>query len=147
MAENKTRPWLQFSLRSLMWIILCIGIGITAYRGGFDAGEKHGFQRGEAETSFKQSGPSWVQRVYPVTDIVGSSSDSRQSQSAGDLLVKNIEQSVVPGSWDTVGGSGWIQYSNTSRELVINHDPAVHKQIEQYLKQQRAKSRQSLVAK
>ena len=126
-----------------MWIVLCIGVGIAAYRGGFDAGERQGFQRGEAETSFKQSGPSWVQRIYPVTDIVGSNSDSQQSQSAGESLVKNIQLSVVPGSW----GAGSVQYFNTSRELVINHDPAVHKQIEQYLKQQRTKSRQSLVAK
>ncbi len=143
-TENRTRHWLQFSLRSFLWMIFCIAVGLAAYQWGLKTGEKQGYEKGEEAWLFKQVGSYWVQRVYPVTDLLERQADSKESQLAANSLVTDIQRNVVPTSWDTNGGAGTILYFNTTGDLVINHDPIVHKRIEQYLKQLRTRSGKSL---
>jgi tRNA A-37 threonylcarbamoyl transferase component Bud32 len=68
--------------------------------------------------------------VFAVRDLVGSSGDY-------DTLIRGIETTISPVSWDTVGGPGSIAVEKTSRALSISQTWAVLEQVDDYLNQLR----------
>jgi hypothetical protein len=50
-----------------------------------------------------------------------------------DDLIGNVEQSVDPDSWSSVGGSGTVSYAPTTRHLVVYHDERHQLLIQQFL--------------
>lgn len=144
MAVEKSRPWFQFSLRTMLWIFLSIALGMAAYRRGLAVGEQMGFQKGEEAWLLKEPNSNWVQRVYRVTDLLESATNTQDLQLSADQLVSNIQFTVLPSSWDTNGGGGTIAFFRTSGDLVINQHPIAHTRIENYLNQRRIRSEKSL---
>jgi hypothetical protein len=144
MAAQKTRPWLQFSLRTMLWVFLSIALGLAAYRRGMTVGEQVGFQKGEEAWLLKEPNLNWVQRVYRVTDLLEPEKRPGDSQQSADILVSNIQADVLSSSWDKNGGGGTITYFRTSGDLVINQHPIAHTRIENYLNQRRMQSKKSL---
>ncbi len=144
MDKPKSRPWLQFSLRTLLWTFLSIALGLAAYRRGLTVGEQVGFQKGEEAWLVKEPNSNWVQRVYRVADLLETENDSKNVQLSADLLVSNIETDVLPSTWDTKGGGGTIAYFRTSGDLVINQHPIAHTRIENYLNQRRLQQKKAI---
>ena len=144
MDKTKSHPWLQFSLRTMLWIFLSIALGLAAYRRGLTVGEQVGFQKGEEAWLMKEPNLNWVQKVYRVTDLLEPETSPGDSQRRADLLVSSIEADILPSSWDKNGGGGRISYFGTSGDLVINQHPIAHKRIENYLNQRRLQTKKPL---
>lgn len=137
MGKTKTRPWLQFSLRTLLWTFLSISLGLAAYRRGLTVGEQAGFQKGEEAWLLKEANSNWRQKGYRVADLFEPGKDAKDQQLSADALISSIEADVLPSSWDKNGGGGTIAYFKSTGEFVINQHPITHARIESYLSQRR----------
>ncbi len=137
MATEKTRPWLQFSLRTILWVFLSIALGLAAYRRGLTVGEQVGFRKGEEAWLLKEPNANWRQRVYRVSDLLEPGKDAQDTQLSADALVSSIQADVLPSSWDKSGGGGTIAYFKSTGEFVINQHTVTHARIESYLNQRR----------
>ena len=118
-------PWrLRFRLASLLWLMLCVAVGITAYRAGVEA------TRHELWHNRSAVGNQYV-AVYYVADLVLPSSAATPVDKSGsanvlgqtaviadfDSLTQEIEAKVFPRTWISAGGSASIADFPTSTVL------------------------------
>jgi len=139
MADTARSSWLQFSLRTLLWIMLCVAIGIAAYRRGFEAGTTDAINKRRLVVN-----PQF--RVYDLTEIVRS---GPRGQADLDILVSDLTAKVLPNTWVDRGGAASIAIDQRVHMLIVSHDQDGHKRIVQYLDQrrQRPKQNQQLTSK
>ena len=110
---------MQFGLRTLLFVILCIAGMLAGYRAGFYQG---------AETKRRQSIYAKTYQVVELTDLV--TTPSGEVKKSYDTLIQIILKNVEPDSWDSVGGPGSIQEFPPSKSLVINQTGENHDRIE-----------------
>ena len=83
----------------------------------------------------RELGLEFVTRSYPVADLLmppvgkGDAIDI----SAFGKLIRTIESTVVPDSWEEASGPGSIVPYRTTTSLVIRHSPEVHDQVAGFL--------------
>jgi hypothetical protein len=133
MADTPPRKWLQFRLRSLLWLMLLIAIGLGAYWRGYEAGiEDKANQR-------SQVGSIYV-KVYNVADVVGMQKTNSGTVVA-DLegLAREISRQVLPNTWHESGGEAGVAGFVTNLSLVISHDQDGHERVAAYLERLRLK--------
>lgn len=58
-------------------------------------------------------------------------------QSTQDLLMRLIIDTIEPGSWDNLGGSGHVDYYPLGMSLVVNQTPDIQEQVNQLLERLR----------
>jgi hypothetical protein len=138
MADNPPRKWLQFRLQSVLWLMLCIAIGIGAYRHGYDAGVADAAnQRSQVGTTFA--------KVYNVADIVPLQKTGSGVVADLEGLAQDISRQVLPNTWDENGGSAAIAGFEANVALVVSHDQDGHERIAAYLERLRSKQPKQLL--
>ena len=127
---------MQFGLKTLLFVILCIAGILAGYRAGFYQG---------AESKRRQSIYPKTYRVTDLADVVTTPSGDIESWSS---LIQIITRTIDPESWADVGGPGSIQEFPPSKSLVINQTGENHDRIEALfaeLRQSRKASEAKLV--
>jgi hypothetical protein len=108
---NTSRPRLQFAIRSLLFVVLCVA--------GFFAGFRVGYDRG-AE---KRRSEDFSTKVYSVSDFTSA-----------DEMISTIIRTIDMESWQDVGGPGKIQGApDDPASVVIYQTGANHNSIERLL--------------
>lgn len=130
------RPWrLRFRLASLLWLMLCVAIGITAYQAGVEATKRELWHNRSAV------GNQYV-AVYYVADLVIPSPPTRTAfpSPAGtgviadfDSLTQEIEAEVFPRTWTSAGGSASVSSFPTNLSLIVSHDKDGHEEVARFL--------------
>lgn len=92
MVDQLRRKWIQFSLRTCLWLMLCIALSFGAYRWGFDQGFTGGLTVGANQRS--QVGTAYA-KVYQVEDLlVFSSAPGKRGVFNTEPLVRDIRVNV-----------------------------------------------------
>jgi hypothetical protein len=116
-ATEKPRRWMQFGLKTLLFIVLCICGMLAGYRVGLYQG---------TETKRRQSNYAQTYRVADLTDLVMTPNGTVESYTT---LIDLITDVIDPGSWQEVGGPGTISEFPASNSLVINQTGENHDRI------------------
>ena len=82
-----------------------------------------------------QNVPKMTTTTIPVGDLIEFPNKGKQDNSAE--LIQGIIEKVAPKSWASAGGMGTLDYYPLGLSLVVNNEPAVLKEVEQYLDQLR----------
>ena len=121
-------PFLNYSVQTLLFIVLCVGGFMAAYRIGLERGYDGGFK--------KWRGEQCLPRAYFVGDLAGTH---------GLFSAKEIENaittSIAPTTWDTVGGPASFEAlidRNGNAVLVISQYSGAHEEIARILEELRA---------
>ena len=134
MAERSRRTWIQFSLRTVLWITLCVGIGAGMYRQGFHDGRN--YKEPPPEESFGYA------NIYYVEDLLAA--DSYEEAGSGlDDIRQQITANVLPPSWKENGGKADVRVFESNRVLVVMQDQSGHEEVASYLKSLRASTFES----
>src|SRR4029453_10931149 len=98
MADKSPRKWLQFRLQSILWLMLCIAIGLGTYWRGYQAG------LADKANQRSQVGSMYV-KVYNWAAVVPNQKSN--SSIAADLkgLARDICSQVLPNTWEMNGGN------------------------------------------
>ena len=133
MPDSFRRNWIQFSLRTCLWLMLCIALSFGAYRWGFDKGFTEGAnQRSQVGTAFA--------KVYQVEDLLlPSLAQGKAGALSADPLVHDIRANVLPNTWNQNGGAASIAAFNSNASIVVSHDQDGHERIADYLEARRRK--------
>jgi len=111
-VKTPRRYW-QFRLRTLLWLMLCLAIGLGAYRAGFDNGYADRInQREEVGATFAAS--------YDVRDVVPTRKTSTGTVVEFDPLIQDGEANVLPKTWSSNGGQACIAEFATNLTLLSN---------------------------
>ena len=126
------RPWrLRFRLASLLWLMLCVAIGITAYRAGVEAARRELWHNRSAV------GNQYV-AVYYVADLVIRPSPTGNAVIADfESLTQEMEAKVFPQTWISAGGNASVSGFPTNLSLVVSHDKDGHEEIARFLEAKR----------
>lgn len=140
MADNSPRRWFQFRLQSILWLMLCIAVGLGTYWRGYQAGlADKANQRSEVGSTYVT--------IYNVADVVRP--PNANSGNVADLegLAHDISTQVLPNTWDVSGGNASIVGFGTAANpaLVISHDQDGHERVAAYLERLRAKAQKQLL--
>ncbi|MEX2120396.1 MAG: hypothetical protein WD847_12440 [Pirellulales bacterium] len=110
--------WLRFGLATLLFGVLCASGFLAGYRRGYDAGRE------------KRQHGTYLAEVYHVVDLLDA-----QAGPTPDFapLIKVIQDTVDPTSWDGVGGPGRIQAFSDNQSIVVYQNAANHEKIEKLL--------------
>ncbi len=78
--------------------------------------------------------PMMVFGSFDVSDLVGETAgnNARVGPSEQRLvrqLIRHIESTIQPGSWESQGGKGGIDYNADTNSLVVRHTDAVQQQV------------------
>jgi hypothetical protein len=146
MADNARRGWWQFSLRAVLWLMLVIGVGLTAHRRGYDAGHQAGFDSGvdEGLNRRKIVGQSYM-KVYSVADLLAGSDAENAVAVAGDYLIRGLRENVLPSTWMEKGGQAAVSLMDDGQRLVVSHDQDGQERVAEYLEECRQKSQHQLL--
>jgi len=125
MADNRCRTWTQLSLRTILWIMLCVGLGFGMYRQGFQAGR-----------NYKEPPPApaiGYAQVYYIEDLLDSGLYESSRQGFDDIR-QQVTTNVLPASWTENGGKASVRMFESNRTLVVRHDKSGHERVASYLK-------------
>lgn len=137
MDEKTARPFWQFGLRSLLWLTLCIAIGLGAYRQGFENGyADRSNQRQEVGRLFTVT--------YDVKDVVPMERIPPGVTVDFDALMDDLCENVLPRTWDQDKAS--MAEFATTLSIVVSHDKEGHERIAAYLEQLRKKNKNQRLA-
>jgi hypothetical protein len=143
MADNIRRRWGQFSLRTILWLLLMLSVVLTAYRQGFNVGFSDGVVHGANQRT-------WVGTVYAkaynVADLIEQEPPKVPSRAEADDLIRNVTKIVLPHTWQSNGGQAAIAFYESNLMIVASHDRDGHERIAGYLEQLRHKARSPLVS-
>jgi len=132
MDVKTPRRFGQFRLRTLLWLMLCIVIGLGAYRAGFENGyADHLNQRQEVGKTFAAS--------YDVSDVIPCQKTNTAVIVDFDSLIRDVTESVLPNTWEKNGGEASVAEFATNLSLVVNHDKDGHERVAAYLEEMRRK--------
>lgn len=85
-------------------------------------------------TAIGQGETEQIVRIYPVADLAtGKPGDQDPSSLDYSSLVKVIQRTFDPHSWDEVGGPGSISILPASGAIVCCHSPHIHEEIVWFL--------------
>ena len=139
MADNPRRGWWQFRLASIFWLMLSIGIGIGAYRWGYDAGY--------SDHSHQREFVGMVRlRVYSVADLLPTKPAASDLNVDGKAFIRDLQMEVLPNTWTENGGDANATFFATNRTIVVSHDDEGHDRILEYIKSLRAQTQAQLAA-
>ncbi len=124
MADNCRRSWLQIRLRTILWIMFCVGIALGMYWQGFQAGRI--YKEPPPESSFGYA------QVYYVEDLI-SFGTHESTRSGLDGIRQQITGKVLPASWTENGGKANIRVFESNLALVVMHDELGQEQVASYL--------------
>ena len=146
MADNSRRGWWQFSLRTVLWLMLVIGVGLTAHHRGYDAGHKTGFNSGLSEGMNRRKvvGQSYA-KVYSVTELLGAADANNASSITGEDLVRDLRERVLPSTWMQKGGDAAVTLMDDGDKLVVSHDQDGQERVAEYLEGRRQKIQGTLL--
>ena len=136
MDDSSNRSKLQFTIRTLLFLALCVAGLLAGYRIGHQRGYTIGVQRRLSEVP--------VTVVYDVADHVSymvkdeesggwrpAHTDERTPTIADfDSLIEVITSTIHPDSWEEIGGAGSIQEVDDKLSLVVRQYPYVHEEIQ-----------------
>jgi hypothetical protein len=115
----------QFRLSSLLWLMVVIGVGLAAYRWGFQTGLVEGVRHR------RWVGTTYA-KAYDVSDLVEIKPNESDLRYAEDLC-RDLTKKVLPRTWQEEGGAAAISGYQTNRMIVISHDQDGHDRIAEYL--------------
>ena len=145
MADNSRRGWWQFSLQSVLWIMLVIGIGLAAHRQGYETGSKAGFDAGLNDGLNRRSAVSFsYTKNHHVMDLVRNSLPVETTESFGDRLVAEIRLKVLPNTWLEARGQAFAQYYDDQKVIAVSHDEDGQQRVAAFLSQRRAEHLKAL---
>ncbi|MBC7853787.1 MAG: hypothetical protein IAF94_10155 [Pirellulaceae bacterium] len=136
MDDKTPRRYWQFSVRTLLWLMLCIAIGFGAYRTGFENGySDHLNQRQEVGKTFAAS--------YDVSDVIPCRKTNTAVIVDFDPLINDVTKSVLPNTWEKNGGEASVAEFATNLSLVVSHDKDGHERVAVYLEELRRKKNEN----
>src|SRR4051794_15848111 len=121
------KRWLQFGIGTLLFATFCVAGFLTGYRRGFHVGQ-------EAESRI-----GIYAKAYDVRDIVRLSPNGR---AIGQTLVRYLQESIMPRSWQENGGPSAVAYYENNQTIVISNNQDAQDQVADALKQIRLLQRQ-----
>jgi hypothetical protein len=124
-ASRFRRP--QFTL----WTLLLAVTAIAAVLGIYQGAQRYGYEHAR--------GRDVVIVTYNVVDLVKPVVPSLTEKATAEFgpLIDLIKTTIVPESWETVGGTGSIVPFETNLSLVVTQRRDIHVRIEHLLKQLR----------
>lgn len=126
-APKARQPWRpRFRLASLLWLMLCVAVGITGYQWGLEAGKR------EMWRNRNGVGKQYT-AVYYVADLATVSKQPNSVVVDFDDLIEDIETGVFPRTWESAGGSASIAGFPTNLSLVVSHDKDGHEEVARFL--------------
>src|SRR5688500_6579629 len=131
MQDQSRRAWVQFCLRTVLCIMLCVGIGLGTYRQGFQDGRN--YKEPPPKPSFGYAS------VYYVEDLLAAGS-CEDAASGLDDIRHRITAIVLPQSWKENGGKDDVRVFEANYSLVVMQDQSGHEEVASYLKSLRASS-------
>ena len=130
MDDKTPRRYWQFRLRTLLWLMLCIVIGLGAYRAGFENGYADRVdQRQEVGKTFTAS--------YDVSDVIPCRRTNTGVIVDFDSLIRDVTKNVLPNTWEFNGGEAGVAEFATNLSLVVSHDKDGHERVAAYLEELR----------
>lgn len=115
-SSSPRRSYWQFSVRTLLFVTLCVA--------GTIAGFRFGYYRGQDERRLQ----SLVTKVYDLTDVAPL--DSVSGRHDLDAVTDMVTSTIDPNNWSSVGGSGSIvAFTPSPPTLVIHQSVANHEAI------------------
>jgi hypothetical protein len=115
---------LQFQLRTVFWLMLCLAIGLGAYRLGFDTGFREGSGRRR---------PAIYTKVYDVGHLVRMKRVGGEVVPDCDILIEQIRKNVLPDTWVEHGGQASIRFFPANRALIVSHHYVGQERVSKYL--------------
>lgn len=139
-SDSPRRSRIQFSLRSILWLMLCIAVAFAANRRGFDKGFARGFADGA--NSREHVGITFA-KVYYVEDFLWPELENGKPVSLySEALIRDLTANVLPNTWQKNGGDAAIRSFDSNGTLLILHDQDGHDRVAEYLKRRREKMSQ-----
>jgi hypothetical protein len=136
MEQQSRRSWVQFSMRSILWLMLCVAVGFAAYRRGFDDGFADG------ANSRHHVGETYV-KAYHVADLMlPILANGKTTSLDSERLIRDITANVLPNTWNENGGQAGIRAFERNLSLVVSHDQDGHDRVAAYLTKRRDKINQ-----
>jgi hypothetical protein len=142
LSDTRTNSRVRFTIRTLIFIMLCVA-GILA---GYRVGHEHGYATGREKRISEEP----VAKTYEVSDILpfividpqsgfprpAGSEDMSQAVPDFDSLVVMIENTIHPETWKSVGGVGSLDPHSAGEKhsLVVLQRPYVHAEIESLIR-------------
>ena len=127
MSAPRRFPVFKYSIRTLLFVILCVGAFLAAYRTGLDRGYSDGRTKWRAE--------QYLPQAYFVGDLAGPK---------GKYLTDDIEDVITRidnTTWESAGGLGAIDVlldRDRNPVFVITHHQSAHDEIARLLAELRA---------
>jgi hypothetical protein len=147
-AGNFLGGWWQFSLRTVLWLTLVIGVGLGAHRRGYDAGRNTGFDAGVNDGLNRRSAVSYnYVKNHHVKDLVRNCGADETTESFGNRLVAEIRLNVLPNTWLEHFGEAFIQYYDDQKVIAVSHDDDGQQRVAAFLSQRRAEQLKALAIK
>jgi hypothetical protein len=109
----------KYSLQTLLFVVLCAGGFMAAYRLGLD--------RGYADGKLKRYGERYLPRTYFVEELAGPNGVYSAKE-----LESLLETSIEPSSWDRAGGPASVDFvvdRDGNPVFVITQQSSVHDRI------------------
>src|SRR4051794_7412769 len=96
----------QFSLKSIMWVILLIAVAIAAHQRASTTAYQRGYRAGivEGENHRQVVGDTYA-KAYKVTDLVTFDPRSESNQNYANDLICELRKDVLPRTWVDQGGA------------------------------------------
>jgi hypothetical protein len=118
----RRKPLVRFSIAALLFLMLCLGGYLAGYRAGYDVGKQASNMK------------TYIRKVYPVGDLIGSRPDGTVSAADFDNLIDLLLTTVSSDSWMESGtGEGELQPFPTNKSLVISQTQFHHEKIANFL--------------
>lgn len=128
----------QFSLKSVLWIMLLIAVAITAYQRAAITAYQRGFQAGVIHAvNQRHFVGSTYAKAYQVTDLVTFDPRSESDLTYANDLMHELCNDVLPRTWQDQGGAATLAGYAKNGMIVISHDQDAHERIADYLDQRR----------
>lgn len=123
----------RFRLASLLWLTLCVGAVIAAYR----SGHRNGFELGR---NLREDVGYTFPRKYAVADLVHSRIEE-DGKVTVDLepLLRDLRAMVLPHTWQEAGGNAAVMPYYPNLEIVVLHDLDGQQRVEQFLVERRTR--------
>ena len=119
----------QFSLRTILWMMVVVAAAISAYRSGYIAGLV------EAENRRKSVGT--YAKAYNVADLVAFDPTATSELDYAYALIQDLRRDVLPKSWNEQGGPATLAAYANNKVIVVSHDQNGHDNIAEYLQRRR----------
>ena len=120
--DRSKRRWLQFSLGSLLFLILCVAGALTGYKRGYQAGQA------------TRANSTIITCVYSCKELIEPGYSLPSQRRALENIIDLITSTVAFDTWQP-SGEGEVALFETNQSLVVSTTGDVHREVRVLLDQ------------